>query len=81
MDTTIAIRTAVVAAGRLHVQAGAGVVYDSDPHSEWLETLVKARAVFKATELAERGVDRISGDVQTGNQSDNEAVQDAGGAA
>ncbi|HZQ72946.1 MAG TPA: anthranilate synthase component I [Burkholderiales bacterium] len=52
MDLAIAIRTAVLRAGRLHVQAAAGVVADSDPRSEWLETRHKARALLKAAELA-----------------------------
>ena len=52
MDVAIAIRTAVVKAGRLHVQAAAGIVADSDPRSEWLETQHKARAILKAAELA-----------------------------
>jgi anthranilate synthase component 1 len=52
MDVAIAIRTAVVKDGRLHVQAAAGVVADSDPQSEWQETLHKARALLKAAELA-----------------------------
>ena len=48
MDTAIAIRTAVIKDGRLHVQAGGGVVADSDPELEWQETMNKARAIFKA---------------------------------
>jgi anthranilate synthase component 1 len=52
MDLAIAIRTAVVREGRLHVQAAAGIVADSDPKSEWLETRHKARAILKAAELA-----------------------------
>ena len=52
MDVAIAIRTAVVKDGRLHVQAAAGIVADSDPRSEWLETQHKARALLKAAELA-----------------------------
>lgn len=48
MDTCIALRTAVVKDGRLHVRAGAGVVYDSDPESERMETVHKASAVFRA---------------------------------
>ena len=52
MDVAIAIRTAVVKDGALHVQAAAGVVADSDPQSEWQETLHKARALLKAAELA-----------------------------
>ena len=56
MDTAIAIRTAVVKDGMLHVQAGAGIVADSDPESEWQETLSKCRAVFRAAELAANGL-------------------------
>ncbi|MGH8740192.1 MAG: anthranilate synthase component I [Burkholderiales bacterium] len=52
MDMAIAIRTAVLKGGRLHVQAAAGIVADSDPLSEWLETQHKTRAVLKAAELA-----------------------------
>ena len=48
MDTAIAIRTAVVKDGQLHVQAGCGVVADSVPQSEWDETMNKARAVVRA---------------------------------
>ena len=50
MDLAIAIRTAVVKDGKLHVQAGAGIVADSDPSSEWQETQNKARAVLRAAE-------------------------------
>ena len=57
MDLAIAIRTAVLKDGRLHVQAGAGIVADSDPASEWAETQNKARAVLRAAELAENGLD------------------------
>ncbi|MFK7892117.1 MAG: anthranilate synthase component I [Granulosicoccus sp.] len=56
MDTAIAIRTAVIKDQKLHVQAGAGIVYDSSPESEWLETHAKARAVFKAVAMAEAGL-------------------------
>jgi anthranilate synthase component 1 len=52
MDVAIAIRTALVKDGRMHVQAAAGIVADSDPRSEWLETQHKARALLKAAELA-----------------------------
>jgi len=52
MDVAIAIRTAVVKDGRLHVQAAAGVVADSDPQSEWQETQHKARALLRAAEVA-----------------------------
>ncbi|MBK8063358.1 MAG: anthranilate synthase component I [Betaproteobacteria bacterium] len=52
MDLAIAIRTAVVKDGTLHVQAAAGVVADSDPQSEYNETLHKSRAVLRAAEMA-----------------------------
>ncbi|VXC93133.1 Anthranilate synthase component 1 [Pseudomonas sp. 8Z] len=55
MDTAIAIRTAVIKDGELHVQAGAGIVADSVPALEWEETLNKRRAMFKAVALAEQG--------------------------
>jgi len=50
MDTCIALRTAVVKDGKIHVQAGAGVVLDSDPESERVETVNKAAALFRAAE-------------------------------
>ncbi len=55
-DTAIAIRTAVIQDGRLHVQAGAGIVYDSDPASEWEETMNKGRALFRAVARAAGGL-------------------------
>jgi anthranilate synthase component 1 len=55
MDVAIAIRTGVVKDGQLYVQAGAGIVADSVPQSEWQETENKARAVLRAAELAEHG--------------------------
>jgi len=57
MDLAIAIRTAVLKDGQLYVQAGAGIVADSDPASEWVETQNKAKAVLRAAELAEQGLD------------------------
>jgi len=51
MDTAIAIRTAVVKNGQVYVQAGAGVVADSVPSSEWEETLNKARAILRAVAM------------------------------
>lgn len=57
MDLAIAIRTAVIKNNVLYVQAGAGVVADSVPESEWQETQNKARAVIRAAELAQRGLD------------------------
>jgi len=55
-DTAIAIRTAVIQDGRLHVQAGGGVVYDSDPGKEWEETMNKGRALFRAVAQAASGL-------------------------
>ena len=52
MDVAIAIRTAVLKDRMLHVQAAAGIVADSDPQSEWQETLHKARAILRAAEIA-----------------------------
>jgi anthranilate synthase component I len=62
MDTAIAIRTAVIKDGQLHIQAGAGIVADSVPDLEWKETMNKGRAVFRAVALAEAGLDREPGD-------------------
>ncbi len=57
MDTAIAIRTAVIKDGTLHMQAGAGIVYDSIPRNEWDETMNKSRAMFRAVTLVEQGLD------------------------
>ncbi len=54
MDTCIALRTAVLKDGVMHVQAGGGVVADSDPEAEYQETVNKAKALFKAAEEAVR---------------------------
>lgn len=51
LDTAIAIRTAVVKDGYLHVQAGAGIVYDSVPEREWEETLNKGQALIRAVAM------------------------------
>ncbi len=56
MDLAIAIRTAVVKDGQMHVQAGAGIVADSVPESELQETRAKARAVLRAAEVALSGM-------------------------
>ncbi len=61
MDLAIAIRTAVIQGGDLHVQAGGGIVHDSQPQAEWDETMNKARAMFRAVELAEAGLDQADG--------------------
>jgi len=58
MDLAIAIRTALVKDGRMHVQAGAGIVADSVPESEWQETRAKARAILRAAEIAENGMEK-----------------------
>lgn len=57
MDLAIAIRTAVIKDGQIHVQAGAGIVADSNPDAEWQETQSKARAMLRAAEMAEAGLD------------------------
>jgi anthranilate synthase component I len=58
MDTCIVLRTAVVKDGRMAVQAGAGIVYDSDPASEQQECVNKAKALFRAAEEAVRFASR-----------------------
>jgi len=63
MDTAIAIRTAVIKDGQLHIQAGAGVVADSVPDLEWKETMNKGRAVFRAVAMAEAGLESHPCDV------------------
>ena len=55
MDWAIAIRTAVIKDKKLHIQAGAGLVADSDPTKEWQETLNKGKAVFHAVSIASKG--------------------------
>ncbi len=57
MDLAIAIRTAVIKDNTLYVQAGAGIVADSVPESEWSETQNKARALLRAAEMALAGLD------------------------
>ena len=61
MDTAIAIRTAVIKNGLLHIQAGAGIVADSVPASEWAETMNKGRAIFRAVSQAQAGLDGNEG--------------------
>ena len=56
MDLAIAIRTLVIKNGRVHLQAGAGIVADSDPAAEWQETVNKGMAVMRAVEIAEKGL-------------------------
>ena len=52
MDMAIAIRTAVIKNDKLFIQAGAGIVADSQPQMEWEETLNKARAIVRAVQMA-----------------------------
>jgi anthranilate synthase component 1 len=57
MDTCITIRTLVIKDKVAYIQAGGGVVADSDPASEYQETVNKARAMMRAVEMAEKGLD------------------------
>jgi len=57
MDMCISIRTVLVKGGEAFVGLGAGIVADSDPESEWEETLSKGGALFRAIEAAEEGID------------------------
>jgi len=52
MDTCIALRTGIISNNKLFVQAGGGIVYDSDPNKEYEETVNKAKALFNAAEIA-----------------------------
>lgn len=56
LDSCIAIRTIVMREGKAYVQAGAGLVADSVPEREYEETVNKARALFRAIEMAEKGI-------------------------
>jgi para-aminobenzoate synthetase component 1 len=53
-DLAVVIRTLVLEGGRAHLHTGGGIVADSEPHAEWLETLVKARPLLEALEDADR---------------------------
>ncbi len=57
MDLAIAIRTGIIRDGMLYVQAAAGIVADSDPEKEWQETEAKARALLRAAEQVQFGLD------------------------
>jgi anthranilate synthase component 1 len=62
MDTCIALRTAIVKDGVMYVQAGGGVVADSDPEAEFMETVYKSAALFRSAEEAQRySVNKING--------------------
>ncbi len=57
MDTCIAIRTAILKDKKVYVQSGGGIVADSVPETEYMETVNKASAVISALEMSERGID------------------------
>ena len=57
MDTCINIRTVVVKGRQAFIQAGAGIVADSDPEAEYVETCNKAKAMMRAVEMAENGLE------------------------
>ena len=58
MDTCITIRTLIIKDGKVYVQAGAGIVADSDPEREYMETVNKAKGMMKAVDMAEAGLDQ-----------------------
>ncbi len=72
LDTCIAIRTMVVRDGIAYVQAGGGIVADSDPDAEYQETVNKAMALFRAVEMAARGSIAPSGQRISGLQEGTE---------
>ena len=74
MDTCIVLRTALVKDGRMAVQAGAGIVYDSDPASEQQECVNKAKALFRAAE------DGRVGNARAGPNGSGEVDASPGGA-
>ena len=74
LDTAIAIRTCVMKGGRAWIQAGAGIVADSDPAAEWRETEAKARAVLLAIAMAEKAGKRGSG--EAGKRGEGERLAD-----
>jgi anthranilate synthase component 1 len=57
LDTCITIRTVIIKGKTAYIQAGAGIVADSDPEKEFEETLNKAKALLKAIEMAEKGLE------------------------
>jgi len=52
VDINIVIRTFLIRQGRAYFQVGGGIIYDSDPEAEYVETLDKARALIRALQLA-----------------------------
>ncbi len=73
MDTAIAIRTAIIQGNKLYIQAGAGVVADSIPRLEWKETVNKARALFTAAAMSERGLTDRTGVLENPRRFDKNA--------
>jgi len=61
LDSCIAIRTMVIKDGKAYIQAGAGLVADSDPEKEYQECVNKAMALFRAIDMAESGELSVSG--------------------
>ena len=59
LDFCIAIRTVIMSGGKAYVQAGAGIVVDSNPTAEYEETRDKARALLRALELAQQDCRRL----------------------
>jgi anthranilate synthase component 1 len=57
MDMCITIRTLIIKDGKVSVQAGAGIVADSEPDKEYTETVNKAKGMMKAVDMAEQGLD------------------------
>jgi anthranilate synthase component 1 len=57
MDMCITIRTLIMKDGKVYVQAGAGIVADSEPEKEYVETVNKAKGMMKAVDMAEEGLD------------------------
>jgi anthranilate synthase component 1 len=57
LDSCITIRTIVLSGGKAYIQAGAGIVADSHPESEYRETINKATAMMRAVELAAKGLE------------------------
>jgi anthranilate synthase component 1 len=61
MDFCITIRTMVILDGKIYIQAGAGIVADSDPEAEYQETVNKAKGMMQAIDMAVSGLDITEG--------------------
>jgi len=66
MDTCIALRTMMVKDGVAYLQAGGGIVFDSDPYEEWVETMNKLGANMQCISSAEKLYTRIQGNGNRG---------------